>query len=52
VLSSNPSKMRVAELREQLQKRGLDTKGDKAALVRHLTQALAKEDAERKGHRN
>lgn len=39
----DPNKMKVAELREELKTRGLDTKGTKAVLVKRLQQAFNKE---------
>jgi SAP domain-containing ribonucleoprotein len=39
--SLDPSKLKVAELRQELQARGLDTKGNKPDLVERLTAALA-----------
>eukprot|EP00500_Bicosoecida_sp_ms1_P002130 CAMPEP_0203807570 /NCGR_PEP_ID=MMETSP0115-20131106/1144_1 /ASSEMBLY_ACC=CAM_ASM_000227 /TAXON_ID=33651 /ORGANISM="Bicosoecid sp, Strain ms1" /LENGTH=66 /DNA_ID=CAMNT_0050716253 /DNA_START=29 /DNA_END=226 /DNA_ORIENTATION=- len=36
----NPKKMKVAELRAELQARGLSTEGLKAALVQRLEQAI------------
>ncbi|XP_014282216.1 heterogeneous nuclear ribonucleoprotein U-like protein 1 isoform X2 [Halyomorpha halys] len=39
----NPSKLKVVELRAELASRGLDTKGNKAALVERLQEALDKE---------
>lgn len=36
-----PKKLKVAELRTELQSRGLDTKGTKAVLVRRLEKFLA-----------
>ena len=36
----NPSKLKVVELRAELAHRGLDTKGNKAALVERLQEAL------------
>tara|TARA_B110000977_G_scaffold4746_1_gene6836 strand:- start:12409 stop:12588 length:180 start_codon:yes stop_codon:yes gene_type:complete len=37
---TEPSKMTVAVLRKELEKKGLDTTGLKAALVERLTKAL------------
>jgi len=37
------SSMTVVKLREQLKKRGLDTKGNKAVLLRRLTAALERD---------
>lgn len=42
-MSIDPSKLKVVELRNELQDRGLDTKGNKAALVQRLKEALEKE---------
>lgn len=39
----DPAKLKVVELRNELQERGLDTKGNKAALVQRLKEALEKE---------
>ncbi len=39
-----PSKMKVAELRSELQLRGLDTKGVKALLVQRLEESLLEDD--------
>lgn len=39
----DPSKLKVAELRAHLQSRGLDTKGNKAALVERLRESLEAE---------
>jgi len=41
----NPEKLKVAELREELEKRGLDTKGTKPFLVERLKEALDSEAA-------
>ena len=38
-----PKKLKVTELREELKSRGLDTKGNKAQLVKRLEKALAAE---------
>ena len=37
---TDPTKLKVAELREELEKRGLDTEGRKADLVKRLTEAM------------
>lgn len=39
--SIDPSKLKVAELRDELEKRGLDTSGKKAELVSRLEDALS-----------
>ena len=39
----NPAKLKVVELRAELASRGLDTKGNKAALVERLQEALDNE---------
>lgn len=46
-----PSKLKVAELRAELQARGLDSKGVKAVLVERLENALL-DDAEEVGNEN
>ncbi len=38
-----PKKLKVAELREELKSRGLDTKGNKPQLVKRLETALRQE---------
>ena len=42
-MSLDPSKMKVAELKAELEERGLDTKGLKAVLVKRLQEALDNE---------
>lgn len=42
-------KLKVVDLRKELQQRGLDTKGVKAALVKRLKDALDAESAESQG---
>ncbi|KAH9507215.1 Heteroproteinous nuclear ribonucleoprotein U-like protein 1 [Bulinus truncatus] len=42
----DPDKLKVAELRDELKARGLDTKGNKAALVARLKEALEASAAE------
>lgn len=39
----DPNKLKVAELREELKSRGLDTKGTKPVLVKRLKKALNEE---------
>lgn len=39
----DPAKLKVVELRSELSARGLDTKGNKPALVERLKEALDKE---------
>ncbi len=41
-----PKKLKVTELREELKSRGLDTKGNKAVLVKRLEKALKAESAD------
>lgn len=41
----DPSKLKVAELRAELQARGLDSKGNKPVLVERLRAALEEEAA-------
>lgn len=45
----DPSKLKVAELRAELQARGLDTKGNKPVLVERLRVALEEEAGEAEG---
>ena len=40
----DPAKLKVVELRHELQIRGLDTKGNKPVLVERLREALLEED--------
>ncbi|XP_023345250.1 heterogeneous nuclear ribonucleoprotein U-like protein 1 [Eurytemora carolleeae] len=44
MLDSNLEKMKVADLREELEKRGLDTKGTKPFLIDRLQEALSAEN--------
>ena len=44
-----PSKMKVTELRDELKKHGLDTKGKKEQLVKRLEKFLAGEAATQAG---
>ena len=44
-----PSKMKVTELRDELKKHGLDTKGKKEQLVKRLEKFLAGETATQAG---
>lgn len=44
-MESELRKLKVAELRDQLQSRGLDTKGVKDELVARLAEAMAAEEA-------
>ena len=46
---SGVSKMKVAELREALEARGLDTKGTKPFLVSRLEDAMSRDAAETEG---
>lgn len=39
----DPAKLKVVELRAELSKRGLDTKGNKPVLVKRLKEALEEE---------
>ncbi|XP_011502312.1 PREDICTED: heterogeneous nuclear ribonucleoprotein U-like protein 2 [Ceratosolen solmsi marchali] len=46
----DPAKLKVVELRAELSKRGLDSKGNKPVLVERLRQALEEEKADPKIH--
>ena len=48
----DPKKLKVAELREELKTRGLDTKGNKAQLVKRLEKALQADGGGGKWHSN
>lgn len=45
----DPAKLKVVELRQELQQRGLDTRGVKAVLVDRLREALEAEGAAIRG---
>ena len=47
-----PSKMKVTELRDELKKHGLDTKGKKEQLVKRLEKFLAGEAATQAGDKS
>lgn len=42
----DPAKLKVVELRAELSKRGLDTKGNKPVLVKRLREALETESGD------